>query len=32
MRRFVPIVFAAFLLVFLPGCKSNNADGRLVGT
>ena len=32
MRRFTPLLFAACLLVILPGCKSNNADGRLVGT
>ncbi len=32
MRRTVPIALAACLLMILPGCKSNNADGRLVGT
>ena len=32
MRRSIPLVLAAGLLAILPGCKSNNADGRLVGT
>ncbi len=32
MRRRLPIVFTALLLTLTAGCKSNNADGRLVGT
>ncbi|HVS37139.1 MAG TPA: hypothetical protein VMS17_16375 [Gemmataceae bacterium] len=32
MRRAIRFAFAACVLALLAGCKSNNADGRLVGT